>query len=64
MNQDGIARGKALPGMTKDAIVLAIGYPQEHGAPGLAADVWTYWKSRTRTFAVEFVDGKVARIKE
>ena len=61
-DRDGIARGKALTGMTKGGVILAIGYPPEHATPSLDADVWTYWKSRMQTFDVEFMDGKVARI--
>jgi hypothetical protein len=64
VDRDGIARGKALPGMTKDGVLLAIGYPPEHVTPTREANVWTYWKSRSRTFTVEFDDGKVVRITD
>jgi hypothetical protein len=64
VDREGIARGEALVGMTKEATVLAIGYPPDHRTPSLDGDVWTYWKSRFQTFQLRFVDGKVAQVVE
>lgn len=61
---DGIAQGKALPGMTKAGVVYAIGYPPRHATATLDLDEWTYWKNRWDRQLVVFADGVVAEIKD
>lgn len=62
-DQDGIAAGRAAEGMTRDGVILAIGYPPEHATPSLEANAWRYWKNRFGTMLVHFEDGKVVRIQ-
>jgi hypothetical protein len=64
VDRKGIRAGTALPGMTKRAVILAIGYPPEHATPSLDGDVWTYWKNRFGKMRVEFSGGKVAEIRD
>jgi hypothetical protein len=64
IDQQGIREGRVHPGMTKEGVVLAIGYPPDHKTPSLDADSWTYWRNRFATFAVEFQNGVVANIRE
>jgi len=33
-------------GMSKDAVLMAYGYPPEHRTPNLEADRWLYWGNR------------------
>ena len=63
VDQEGILAGRALPGMTKDAVILAIGYPPEHATPSLESNLWRYWKNRWGTMLVHFDGGKVARVQ-
>ena len=52
-----------LIGMSKDGVVLAIGYPPEHKTPSLKNNRWVYWASRWNKFAVLFnKDGLVERV--
>lgn len=63
-DREGILQGRVSPGMTKDAVILAIGYPPEHATPNLEANAWRYWKSRFDTILVHFEEGKVVRIQD
>jgi hypothetical protein len=60
----GIRDGKVYAGMTKDGVVLAVGYPPAHRTPSLDADTWVYWKTRYATLEVIFVDGAVQFLRE
>ena len=62
IDRKGIASGKALEGMSKEAVVYALGIPPRHVTPSLESDVWKYWANRYDTFNVEFENGKVSRI--
>lgn len=64
-DQEGVARGKAMVGMTRQGIIYAMGYPPPHVTPDLDALTWTYWRSRWNKVAVEFDSkGRVANIRE
>ena len=64
IDRRGIAQGRALTGMSKEAVILAIGYPPEHVTPTLESNTWKYWRTRFATQLVSFVDGKVVDIKD
>lgn len=64
VDQEGIEKGKAKVGMTKDGIRMALGYPAEHETPSLDDDIWTYWTNRWGTYDVIFnEDGEVTEIR-
>jgi hypothetical protein len=48
-------------GMTKDEVLMAIGYPPLHRTPSLDSPQWTYWANRWVTFEVYFDGDKVSR---
>ena len=52
--QDAIWEARVIPGMTKDQVLIAIGYPPTHRTPGTAANEWTYWSNRWRTYKLQF----------
>jgi len=62
VDRRGIKEGRALPGMTRAGVILAIGYPPEHATPSLDSSVWKYWRNRFGTRLIHFEGGKVARI--
>jgi hypothetical protein len=62
VNRRGFKEGKILPGMTKDALILAVGYPPEHATPSLQSQTWKYWRNRFATTNVHFAGGKVAKL--
>ncbi len=51
------------PGMTKDEVLMTLGYPPVHRTPSLSAPMWTYWANRWATFEVYFDGDKVARVQ-
>jgi hypothetical protein len=61
--RDLILRGEAGVGMSREAVIMALGYPPSHKTPSLEGEVWTYWRNRFSTFVVEFGNGKVVRIR-
>jgi hypothetical protein len=64
VDQEGILQGRALPGMTKEGVILAIGFPPDHATPNLEANAWRYWKNRFDTILVHFTDGKVTQVQD
>jgi hypothetical protein len=64
-DREGIRLGKARVGMTKEGVMMALGYPACHKTPSLEDGVYVYWQSRFKTLAVEFDSkGKVIRIRQ
>jgi hypothetical protein len=63
VDRQGILEGRALPGMTKDGVILAIGYPPDHATPSLESNLWKYWRNRFATRLVTFERGKVEKIE-
>lgn len=59
---DNIREGRVEPGMSKDAVVLARGYPPAHETPDLDLNRWRYWVNRFATNVVVFSDGEVDEI--
>lgn len=57
-----ILAGKVAPGMRRDAVIAAIGYPPTTSTPTLNMDEWRYWSSRFDTFIVRFKNDKVSAI--
>ena len=45
-DEQGIQQGKALVGMTKQGVMIALGYPAKHRTPSLDENTWAYWKGR------------------
>ena len=61
--REQIKLGKVAVGMSKEAVIVAIGYPPAHKTPSLDMDQWRYWSSRFNTFVVHFANNKVIRIQ-
>jgi len=63
LEREAIENGRVVPGMSKDAVLVARGYPPAHRTPSLESDSWRYWQSRFNTIVVNFEDGKVVNIR-
>ncbi|HJQ83286.1 MAG TPA: hypothetical protein VKA21_04375 [Candidatus Binatia bacterium] len=57
-----IEQGVVEPGMTRDQVILALGYPPVHRTPSLDSPMWTYWANRWATFEVYFDGDRVSRV--
>lgn len=54
IDREGIQEGRALPGMTKEGVRIALGYPAAHKTYSLESNLWVYWENRWDYFAVMF----------
>jgi hypothetical protein len=63
LDMKGIEQGIASVGMTKNGVILALGYPPEHATPSPDGDQWVYWKNRWDRFVVRFDNGIVVAIQ-
>jgi hypothetical protein len=61
LDQQGIQAGQPRIGMSRQAIVFALGYPPDHKTPSLEASPWTYWGNRGEV-QVHFQGDNVANI--
>lgn len=61
---ESIRSGEIEPGMSKQAVILARGYPPSHETPKLDSDTWKYWNSRFGTILVHFENGQVSKIEK
>jgi len=52
--QQAVRSGHAEVGMSKDAVIAALGHPPAVGTPSLDENAWKYWDSRFTTFVVRF----------
>lgn len=61
---EGIKAGKAMMGMTKEGVKIALGYPAKNKTPSTDLNTWVYWKGRMNTLTVNFGEnGKVASLR-
>jgi hypothetical protein len=62
--QDNIKAGYVVKGMSKEAVLMAYGYPPTIRTPNIESNIWTYWKNRWVTQIIRFDDkGKVSDIQ-
>jgi hypothetical protein len=61
--QDAIRQGKVMVGMTKEQVIMALGYPMTSENPSLDADLWRYWASSFGPYQILWDDrGRVREI--
>ncbi len=62
--QDNIKAGYVVKGMSKEAVLMAYGYPPTIRTPSIDGNIWTYWKNRWVTQIIRFDEkGKVSDIQ-
>jgi hypothetical protein len=54
--RDAIVAGKVAPGMTREQVLMAIGYPVAGENPSLDALTWRYWRDSWSEYQVTFDD--------
>jgi hypothetical protein len=63
-DQEGIQAGRAMTGMTKQGVMVALGYPAKSKTPSTDLNTWVYWKGRFNMLTVNFGDdGKVTSVR-
>lgn len=64
VDKEGIKTGIPQVGMTRDAVLIAMGPPPKHATPDLASATWMYWLNRFKRKAIEFdAKGKVSKVR-
>jgi len=64
MERDQIKLGKLKKGMSRDAAIMAYGYPPTHKNPDVNADTWEVWEHRWNRFIITFKDNKISNIQD
>lgn len=62
VTRKAIEAGKLLRGMSKEQVIMAIGYPQSNENPNLNAPSWRYWWSSFGPYYVHWAKGTVSKI--
>lgn len=61
--REAIKQAKVSPGMTREQVLMALGYPMSSENPDLNANLWRFWLSSFAEFQVQFdATGRVAEI--
>ena len=64
MERQQIKAGEIKKGMSKEAVIMAYGYPPTHVNPTIEQNTWQLWVTRWNKINVYFKDGKVSRIQD
>jgi hypothetical protein len=64
MEKGNVKSGKIGMGMSKDAVLMAYGYPPSHVTPSTDGDVWKYWDHKFRANLVFFRNNRVSEIRK
>jgi hypothetical protein len=59
--RSAVRAGKIEIGMTKEQVIVSLGYPPAHETPYLGADRWKYWYGKLDTFLVLWDDQERVR---
>jgi len=64
-DRNGVKAGRVVAGMSREGVLLAIGYPPEFVDPeGMHAACWRYWRDETKIFEVCFDEaGRVTEVR-
>lgn len=59
--QSAITDGRVEVGMTKEQVIMSLGYPPTHRTASTDLNTWTYWYNRWITYTVGFNDKGVVQ---
>jgi hypothetical protein len=62
-SRKAIEAGKLAKGMTKEQVIISVGYPQTNENPRLDGPYWRYWWSSFGPYYVYWSDSKVRKIE-
>jgi outer membrane protein assembly factor BamE (lipoprotein component of BamABCDE complex) len=61
--RDAITQARVAPGMSKEQVLMAVGYPVTSENPSLDATIWRYWLSSFAEYQVVWdANGRVKEI--
>lgn len=56
--QENVQQGRIADGMSRNAVLMAYGYPPGHKTPSLQSNAWHYWVNRRKLTVVTFENDK------
>jgi len=59
-----IEQGSVESGMTRQEVLMALGYPPSHRTPSLTQNDWHFWQNRWHQYVVFFDGDKVDRVQQ
>lgn len=63
--REAIRLGRVVPGMDREQVLIAVGYPPTHQTLTLDAPVWHFWSTRTARYQVIWgADGRVKEVTD
>lgn len=60
--REAVKRGQVMVGMTKDQVIMSLGYPLTNENPRLDAPVWRYWRSSFGEYQLHWRNGLVSKV--
>ena len=57
-----IHESKVIPGMTREQVIMSVGYPPTHRTPTLDSTVWHMWASRAGRYEIHWKGNTVDRL--
>jgi hypothetical protein len=52
--RNAVKSGALIPGMTREQVIISVGYPPTHKTPSLDSSVWNHWGSRAGRYEVHW----------
>jgi len=62
--KENIENGTLTEGMSKEAVIVAYGYPPKHRTPVLTSNLWTYWDAKILKKLITFKNNSITKIEE
>jgi hypothetical protein len=59
-----VEKGTVAPGMSRDQVIMALGYPTADRTPSLEASSWTYSTGSSQALVVYFDGGRVSSVQQ
>ena len=57
-----IRESKVVPGMTREQVIMSVGYPPTHRTRSIEDSTWNYWASRAGRYEVHFKGNTVDKV--
>ena len=61
-HREAITSGRVMRGMTREQVIMAVGFPVSSENPSLESNIWRFWRDSFNEFQVHFDDQ--GRVKE
>jgi hypothetical protein len=60
--REAVKRGQVKAGMTKEQVIMSLGYPLTNENPRLDASIWRYWRSSFGEYQLHWNNGRISKV--